>query len=608
MTLITQKGGKDDKNPAKGTAATGTERSRRALREDDYEAPSFSMSRIRSGVLQSTAVKVVLALLIVIFAFTFLLAGMGGNNAPGGPQGRSGNEAIAQVAGNNITRAEFQNALEQQTRFAAMFGQQPGPTDMMVLRQQTLQSLADRAGTIQAARDAGITVSGAEIDAKITKELDEQIKQEKGANPADFRRRVEAQFSSEQAYRDEMRNSVDRDAIERQVLLEKFEQSVKEQNRVTEEDYKLSVSRMLLRQIVVRPKLPAPTEKNFAAAQEKNVTAAREKIDALARQLKAAKPGVVMNVFTGMAKAQSDDAATKTKGGLLGWKLPTELTVGTPIKQALTEATTTPAVVGPLQDEATRNFHLFLIENRRPELPKDYAKKKAQYLKEFETQRDNAAWAKRQEEIKTGTQAEIYDPALVAYRIQNQQVLTAPADQQNALREEALQKYQEALKGAGSTEAAAIHYQMAQLHQALNQPAKRVESLQATLRESSDATMVRLELARALREQKKPQEALAQLNEASKELTAQPASPSMFGGGSPAAGMRMQIAMEYDQLGRKDLANAQRQLAMPPQGAPGMGGPGMGSPSGMGGGLPPGLSGAMPPGGTTQTIPVPARP
>jgi hypothetical protein len=82
----------------------------------------------------------------------------------------------------------------------------------------------------------------------------------------------------------------------------------------------------------------------------------------------------------------------------------------------------------------------------------------------------------------------------------------------------------------------------------------------------------------------------------------------MFGGGSPAAGMRMQIAMEYDQLGRKDLANAQRQLAMPPQGAPGMGGPGMGSPSGMGGGLPPGLSGAMPPGGTTQTIPVPARP
>jgi hypothetical protein len=47
-------------------------------------------------------------------------------------------------------------------------------------------------------------------------------------------------------------------------------------------------------------------------------------------------------------------------------------------------------------------------------------------------------------------------------------------------------------------------------------------------------------------------------------------------------------------------------LAIPPQGAPGAGGPGMGGP-GMGG-MPPGLSGAMPPGGTTQTIPVPARP
>src|SRR4028118_573746 len=124
MTLITQKSGKDDKNTAnggarsgsaKGTAAKGADRSSRALRDDDvYEGTPFSMARIRSGVLQSTAVKVVLGLLIVIFAFTFLLAGMGGNNVPGASQGRSGNEAIAQVAGTDITRAQFQSALEQQ--------------------------------------------------------------------------------------------------------------------------------------------------------------------------------------------------------------------------------------------------------------------------------------------------------------------------------------------------------------------------------------------------------------------------------------------------------------------------------------------------------------
>jgi hypothetical protein len=265
-----------------------------------------------------------------------------------------------------------------------------------------------------------------------------------------------------------MRNSIDRNAVERQLLLTKFEQSVKDQNRVTEEDYKRSVSKMLLRQIVVRPKVPAPSEKNFQAAQQKNATAARGKIDALAQQLKRAKTNLVPDVFTGLAKAQSDDAATKAKGGLLGWKLPTELTVGTPIKEALSTATTTPAIVGPLQDEVTRDFYLFLIENRRPELPKDYAKKKAQLLKDYETQRDNEAWAKRQEQIKTSTQAEIYDPALVAYRIQYQDALAAPADQQNALRQEALQKYQEALQGAGSSESAAIHYQMAQLYQTLN--------------------------------------------------------------------------------------------------------------------------------------------
>jgi hypothetical protein len=166
MTLITQKSGKDDKNTAKDSTAKGANRSRRDLPEDDYVGTPFSMSRIRSGVLQSTAVKVVLGLLIVIFAFTFLLAGIGGNNAGPGGQGRSGNETIAQVAGTNITRAEFQNSLEQQMRFASMFGQQIGPVEMLTIRQQTLQSLADQAGTIQAARDAGITVSGSEIDAR----------------------------------------------------------------------------------------------------------------------------------------------------------------------------------------------------------------------------------------------------------------------------------------------------------------------------------------------------------------------------------------------------------------------------------------------------------
>jgi hypothetical protein len=272
MTLITQKSGKDDKNTAKDSTAKGANRSRRDLPEDDYVGTPFSMSRIRSGVLQSTAVKVVLGLLIVIFAFTFLLAGIGGNNAGPGGQGRSGNETIAQVAGTNITRAEFQNSLEQQMRFASMFGQQIGPVEMLTIRQQTLQSLADQAGTIQAARDAGITVSGSEIDAEITKQIDEQIKQEKSSNAADFRRRVEAQFSSEQAYRDEMRNSIDRNAVERQLLLTKFEQSVKDQNRVTEEDYKRSVSKMLLRQIVIRPKLPCRVREEFQAAQEKNVS------------------------------------------------------------------------------------------------------------------------------------------------------------------------------------------------------------------------------------------------------------------------------------------------------------------------------------------------
>lgn len=542
-------------------------RGRPSAQAKDYEGTPLSMTGIRNGLLHSTFTKIVLGLLILIFAGTFLLGGLtpAGQTPGEAGAGGSGPDPIAQVAGQDITRARFDQALQSQMRFAEMFGQKPGPVELLNIRQQALQGLSEQAAQYKAAQDAGITVSGADIDAKIEKQIDEEIKRDQGENPADFRRRVEAQYGTEAALRDELRKNYDRDAVERALMIEKLGEKVKAENAVSEDDYKRSLTKLNLRQIVVRPTLPPPTEKNPAAARAKNEAEAKTRAEKLAAQLKAMQGAALSSGFAALAAKESADVVTKAKGGQLGLKLASELPLGTAIKEALGAAKTN--LVGPLQDEFSKDFYLFLIEGRKLDLPKDYAKKKAQLLKDFETQRDNEVWSKRQDEIRKTAQTEIYDPALQAYKIQTEQASAATGEEQTRLRREALQKYQEALGYAGPAQATAIHYQMARLYRDLKQPNEYLASLKAATKEGDNLTPVRLELATALREAKQPQEAVAQLQQVSKQLTDEPpAQNNMFGGagsgmggGNPALTMRFQIASEFDALGRKDLAAMERQ-------------------------------------------------
>jgi hypothetical protein len=111
-------------------ARTGANRGR-LTEHDDYISP-MSMTGIRTGLLNSAVTKAVLALLIFIFAGTFLLGGLTGNapqlGDPGaqGPRG-SGPDPVAQVAGEDIPRARFEQVAQGQAQQMAMFGQTIGP-------------------------------------------------------------------------------------------------------------------------------------------------------------------------------------------------------------------------------------------------------------------------------------------------------------------------------------------------------------------------------------------------------------------------------------------------------------------------------------------------
>jgi predicted Zn-dependent protease len=447
------------------------------------------------------------------------------------------------------------------------------------MEQNVLQSLVERAAQYHAAVKAGVIVSNDETEKEITRLIDEEIKNEKGSDEAAFRRRIEAEHKGgEPEYRETLRKKYDPELVVRSLMLKKLEDSVKEANKVTEDDYKKSVTRLQLKQIVLHPKTPGPEDKDFKAAAEKYAKEAMAEAEKLVAGLKGKTGPALVQAFIDLAKKESDDTLTKKQGGEVGSKLPSELPIHTTLQTALAKADGN--LIGPLQDEVSQHAYIFLVQNRKVDLPKDYAKNKAKLLKDFETQSDNEVWTKRQEEIRKSAVPEIYDNALLAYKMQTELISSAPEAERDGLRRDAIAQYEDAIPNAAPIEKAAIRYQMSQLFRDLKQPEKVIEVLQAAVKEEPNTVQLRLDLARTLRESKKTKEAIAQLKEASKTLDENPSSPSPFGGGNPDDAMRQQIAAEFAAAGDAKLAEAERKKIPPAAPSP-MGG--MGGFGGMGG-------------------------
>lgn len=547
--------------------------------EDGY-TPPFSLSGIRNGLVHSMASKILMLLLIFIFAVGFLL--LSNNqpaNLPSPGRGDAANKAsapdpIATVAGQDISRAQFEQSAQQQLQYAAYFGQAPNPTNLLGLQQNVLQQLAGQASLVKAAQDAGFKANDDEINARIEKEITSKIAQQSGGNPAAARRMIEQQYGSEDKYREQLRTNFDRDRVAQAIAVEKYQKQWQDTHQASEADYQKSLTKLNLRMIVTRSQMPAPNDKNTGATLEKNKAGAKARIDKIAAQLKGLQGSALIAKFAQLAQNGSDDPATNAKGGMMGLKAPAEMPFGQQTKDAVQAASTLPALVGPIEDAATNSWGLYLVQGKQLDLPKDYAKNKAKLLKTFQEQGATTAWQQYVQDLSKKADIQINDPALDAFKTQSSPALIA---QNGDASQTLLQKYQDALAYASGDEAAAIHYQRAQLFQSLKQPTKYIEELRAAADSAQNALPVRLELARALRESKDTAGAIKELQAASKQLDSAPPAQSMFGG-NPNDALHEQLAGEFQAAGRTDLAAAERKKIAPAPAAPGS----FGAPGGFG--------------------------
>lgn len=532
--------------------------------EDDYVPSRFSLAGIRSG-MTGGAWKAVLMLLIFIFAVGSFL--VGGGPTPEAPTGNTGTntnapETVATAAGQNISRTQLDRALQQQLQYASYFGQTPTAADWFGFKQRALQGLQSNAAVVKAAQDANTPVSEKDIDDKVSSLITQQVEQQSGGNMANFRRTLEAQGKTEDGVRQAMRADYDRELVRNLLLTERFEKSWKAANKVTEADYLASVTQLNLSQIVVRAKPPLPNDKNALATYTKNKAEAQTRAQKIADGLKNLD-GNLTAKFAQLARTQSDDLPTKTKGGALGFKLPAEVPFSPATRDAILAVKNVPALVGPLQDDAVGGSVLLLVAGKKPQLPKDYAKNKAKLFAAFEEQRDAEAWQKYVETISKAAPLEMQDAALKAFKTQTDSALSLPANSNNDARNGVLGEYERALTYSHGLEAAAIRFQMAQLYGAMKQPDKQIAALQEAVKDVPNASIpLHLELARVLAGTKRNAEAVKELQAASKEVDNAPTSSSQFGG-NPNDQMRAQIAAQFESIGRRDLAALERAKVKP---------------------------------------------
>lgn len=547
------------------------------------DAGPLSMTGIRSGVMHSLGMKILLGGLIAIFVGGLAISSLqppgnlGAQNA-GMPAG-SGPDVVARVGEETVPRALFQRSYDNQVEMAQRYGfQDTGAAGLMQIRQTALTSLAEQAAQVAEAKKRGITAGEEDIDKYITDEIDKSLKPQSGQTEASVRREIESQGTTVDEFKAKSREGYDRELVARQVLLQKLEKAVKDENKVSEDDYKRSVTKLSLRQIKISPKQPAPGAKDPKADAAKGEADAKARVDKLAAQLKSASAAQ----FAAAAKKDSDDIATKAKGGDLGTKLPAELGLSEDVRADLVKAKG--PFVGPLQDPTSKDFYLFYVAGRKLDLPKDYAKKKAELQKQFEETQDDTAWQSFTSKLAEANKPVVEDPALVAYDIQTKQLgaVTDP-NVQKGLREKAIASYEEALNYAAPSEATSIRYHLAQMYATMGQPDKQLSTLKTASEGSRDRT-VKLEYARALGTSGKKDEAIALAQELSADIDKHPSPPPQFslGGqqGGPDDSTRFQIAGLLEQMGKKDLAAKERAKVKPaaPAGMP----PGM---SGMPGGL-----------------------
>lgn len=482
----------------------------------------MSLNSFRVGlghVMNNWIGKTLVVVIGVLLVFSFVYSGMpGGRGGAGAVAGAGQGDTIATVNGDAITREDYQQTLQAYT-----FGQTTGPMMAAFTHAQALDQLLQAKMSLQQAKKLGLKVS----DDEIAKERQKAVAQSNlattlGLKPNASLADVDAALAKAGAPSLEDQPRYNDEAIRQSLLLDKLQTYLNNKVAVSEQDARDSFQQWHTRHILIDTKKRSDVQ---AQAQANEILA------------KAKAPGAD---FAAMARQYSDDPGTKAQGGDDGWidqktgYVPEFKTAAFALKPGEVTLVKSPQY----------GYFIIKLEATRSNLPKDFDKKKADYIAQVKQQKQQQAQQDFLKSLKDNPANKIVisDPQLRADREAFQAVQEGDPAKKQALYQSALKDYQLALKGNPPlSQQGEINAQIAQIYQnQLNQPAQALTAYEAAVTASDDPDL-RMILADLYRKNKQPDKAVEQYQAASKQAWNN-------------LGLHEQVMGAFLQLKRPDLA------------------------------------------------------
>lgn len=447
------------------------------------------------------------------------------------PRQTRGQDEIATVNGEPVTRAEFDQQWEPMRRFGE--GSQGVQFQGMILT-----NLVDTALARNISKSRGLKVTDSDIDKAISEM--KKGKNDKPISDSEFQDRLDQQGVSLDDLRDDLRKSL---------LPQTLRQTFVDQIKVSDEDFKRTFDEVKLRKIVLyMNKLPE--------AQLKT------KADKILAEVKAGKDfAELANQFTDDAGNKSPHYDPKTKktsygapkGGDMGWTAVANLgKEETEAIKPLKKGEVTGVVKMPYA------FEIFKVEDIRSNLPKDFDKNKTKLLEDYKTRQASEAFGKFMEEQRAKANIVWKDPSFkwrYAYGKSNPMMggmMTADTfKKQDELKGE-LRPYVD--KNPDDSQAALVLADMLNKQYQISPPGPQrdklrddVEKYYETGLKHSEDQQVRLQLARMYQDSGRKDDALRHYSLTQRLLRWDKATYTKA--------THIQLEKAFKELGREDLAS-----------------------------------------------------
>lgn len=456
----------------------------------------MSITSIREKAVKKWMWPVVGVLLVALLVTVF--AGFGANlGGPGTRPDGTRAEVAFKIDGDEVDDASYRKQIQLMSEQMEQQGQRMTVSQLAEMKMQLVPGVITQALLAREARESGIRVSRGEVNRRYDELVDNQLEQIKLAVfGEDAEKKTERQLDSEvqnrtgrslDAFMSDFKNSIDKDALRTSIMVEKLQEKIRSQVQLTDKELEDRYRAVEARHI-------------FVSAESRPEAVAKKRADQVYQKLKDGSD------FQALAKEYSDDRMTAENGGTMApiyASQPSQqgmMSFGQPpkeVREAALRLDKKGAYTRPI--DVGNGFEIVQLIDSRKELPKDFSKKKKEYLKEQQESLSAERWQERVEKIQEDASIEFVNPEFEGYWLLSRSPFGQMPDKKTL--DSAAKAFDRHIKAnvSENVEANTSFVQLARIQMMQDKKQEAIKTLKRGLQDFEDG-QVRMQLAQLYRE------------------------------------------------------------------------------------------------------------